>query len=151
MNRKFFSTSVLSLSIIASMQSHASLGQQLDSVMLDQQHLHANVSRTLSKDNLFTDYQLSLPNNLIVHELVNTNGEVYKITWQGKGKRPNMEQILGEYFSDFYNDKPRHHATSRHFDKVNDKIIIHSRVRNRFFYGEATIPQLVPAIPANNS
>ena len=151
MNRKFFSTSVLSLSIIASMQSHATLGKQLESVMSDQHELRATMSSSVSKDNLFTDYQLSLPNNLLIHELVNTNGEVYKITWQGKGRRPNMEQLMGEYFADYRSDKPRHHATTRHFDKVNDKIIIHSRVRNRFFYGEATIPQLVPVIPANNS
>jgi Protein of unknown function (DUF2844) len=121
----------------------ATLGEGVASVAADQQALHADLS--IDKTDAYTDYVLQLPQDLTVHEFVNTAGVVFEVTWSGKGRRPDMHQLLGSYFE--YLNAPVDHARSRSrkVEVTAAQIVIHSEAYARFFKGAAYLPTRLPA------
>ncbi len=69
---------------------------------------------------------------------------MFEVSWSGKGRRPNMAQLLGEYFSRYSNRNKKGKPTHRRLDRVDTDFILHSGVHNRYFYGSAYVPKLLP-------
>ncbi|WP_165795002.1 DUF2844 domain-containing protein [Solimicrobium silvestre] len=137
----------ISLAMLAiSFSAHATLGEQAASVTADQSALHATMTATVGTS--YTDYALTLPKGLVVHELVNPAGRVFEVTWSGRGQRPDMAQLLGTYVTRFTRQTQAGQVTGkptdRHMDRVESDLVIHSAVRNRFFSGTAHIPGMIP-------
>ena len=138
----------LAAAVLVALPAWATLGGDEASVIADQAALNATLVKTANAG--YTDYALTLPNGIIVHEFVNPAGQVFEVTWNGKGKRPDMRQILGTHFDKFNapvsqkarNDK---HATARRADRVAADFEMHSAVHNRIFTGTAHLPSQLPA------
>ena len=130
------------------LSASATLGGNEASVIVDQAALKATLVKTMNAG--YTDYALTLPNAIVVHEFVNAAGQVFEVTWNGKGMRPDMQQILGVHFDQFnapakekaVNEK---HVTARRSDKVANDFEAHSAVHNRIFTGIAYLPSQLPS------
>ncbi|HXA48311.1 MAG TPA: DUF2844 domain-containing protein [Burkholderiaceae bacterium] len=133
-----------------SLPAFATLGGNSVSVTADQTALQASMSK--SEKTGYTDYALTLANGIIVHEFVNSANQVFEVTWNGKGMRPDMKQILGSYFSRFGTNanatqsaqKNEQRPTTRHVERVGANFEMHSAVHNRLFSGTAHIPSMIP-------
>jgi hypothetical protein len=131
------------LAIMAtSLSAQATLGGDGASVLADQSAMHATM--TAKTEAAYTDYALTLPNGIVVHEFVNPSSHVFEVTWYGKDHRPDMSQILGSYVSRFQGQGKVSRPTSRRADRVESDLEIHSAVRNRVFSGTAHVPALLP-------
>jgi len=131
------------LAIMAtSFSAQATLGGDGASVIADQSALHATMKITTEAN--YTDYALTQPDGVVVHEFVNPSSHVFEVTWAGKAHRPDMSQILGSYVSRFQGQGKVSRPTSRRADRVDPDLEIHSAVRNRYFSGTAHIPGLLP-------
>ena len=121
----------------------ATLGEGVASIDADQQALHAELR--VDRTGAYFDYVLQLPHGLTVNEFVNSAGVVFEVTWSGKGRRPDMRQLLGAYFE--YLNTPVDHARSRsrRVEVSGPQVVIHSQGYARFFKGSAYVPGLLPA------
>jgi hypothetical protein len=126
-----------------SLPAHATLGGDLSSVAADQSVMHAQASEVASA--AYTDHVLRLPDGIIVHEFVNASGQVFQVTWSGRGHRPNMNQLLGAHVVRMQAPDHRSGPMSRHAEVERADVVIHSAVRARFFTGSAHIPALIPS------
>lgn len=128
--------------LAVSLGAHATLGGNGASVNADQAALHATLKATVG--NSYTDYALTLPDGIVVHEFVNPAGRVFEVTWSGMGHRPDMSQILGSYASRFARSTGKGRPVDRHSHRVESDLQIHSVVRNRYFSGTAHLPGALP-------
>jgi len=133
----------LTISTFVSAPASATLGGNAASVTADQVALQATLVKNLASG--YTDYALALTNGIVVHEFVNSADKVFEVTWNGKGMRPDMKQLLGTYFSQIATQPKKGRPTLRQADSVNANFEMHSSVRNRIFSGTAHIPSNVPA------
>jgi len=137
------SFAVAGLAIMAMpLSASATLGGDGASVLADQSALHATM--TIKAEAGYTDYALTQPNGVVVHEFVNPSSHVFEVTWSGMGRRPDMEQILGTYATRFHGTAKVSRPVSRRADRVEDDLVVHSAVRNRYFSGTAHVPALLP-------
>jgi hypothetical protein len=135
---------------LASLPAFATLGGNSASVSADQTALQATMIK--SEKTGYTDYALTLANGIIVHEFVNSANQVFEVTWNGKGMRPDMKQILGSYFSRFGTNenapqsaqKNEQRPTTRHVEHIGTNFVMHSAVHNRLFSGTAHVPSMLP-------
>lgn len=128
---------------LVSLPAFATLGGNVDSVTADKVALQASMTTSSQSD--YTDYALTLSNGIIVHEFVNSANQVFEVTWNGKGMRPDMKQILGRYITRFGPQEKELRPTARHADRVQSDVEIHSAVQNRLFSGTAHIPAMIPS------
>lgn len=129
---------------LASVPAFATLGGNSASVLADQTAFQATLVTTKQSD--YTDYALTLTNGIIVHEFVNSSNQVFEVTWNGKGMRPDMKQLLGSYFSHFgTSEKQERQPTLRETERKSANFVAHSAVHNRVFSGTAHVPSMIPA------
>jgi hypothetical protein len=133
---------------LASLPAFATLGGNSASVVADQKAFQATMKT--SEQSGYTDYSLTLANGIIVHEFVNSANQVFEVTWNGKGMRPDMKQLLGSYFSHFGTSakevkQEERQPTRREAMRVGTNFVAHSAVHNRIFSGTAHLPSMVPA------
>jgi hypothetical protein len=133
----------LAAAALVSLPAFATLGGNSSSVTTDSTALQATMTTT-AKDG-YTDYTLTLANGIIVHEFVNSANQVFEVTWNGKGMRPNMKQILGSYFPRFGVQEKERRPMSRHADRISRGFEFHSAVHNRWFSGTAHVPAMIPS------
>ena len=141
--KSVLSAFVTALAMLTTLSAHATLGGDSASVANDQAVLGATLQST--KMDGYTDYALSLPRGGTVHEFVNASNQVFEITWNKYGSRPNMNQIMGDYVKRFSGTSNGGLPTSRHADRVEADFELHSKAVNRYFSGTAHIPAYIPA------
>jgi len=59
--------------------------------------------------------------------------------------RPDMKQILGNYFQHFGVQEKERRPLSRHADRIGTNFAFHSEVHNRWFSGTAHVPSMMPS------
>jgi len=135
----------IAVAAMASLPAFATLGGNSASVVADKTALQATMKTSAEAG--YTDYSLTLANGIIVHEFVNSANQVFEVTWNGKGMRPNMKQILGNYFSHFgtTGKKEERQPTHRQADHIGSNFVVHSAVHNRIFSGTAHVPSMIPS------
>ena len=118
----------------------ASLGQSMDSVISDQQHMRGEL-RSAIRDG-YTVHTISSPDGAVVKEYVSPNGVVFGISWQGP-TLPSLTRLLGPYFSEF--QQAASGSTRRRSLAIHtEHLIVESGGHMRAFHGRAYVPALVP-------
>ena len=128
---------------LTSLPAFATLGGNSATVLADQAAFGASLAKNTTAG--YTDYTLTLPSGIIVHEFVNATDQVFEVTWNGKGTRPDMKQLLGPYFNQTITAPKKGHPTLRRADIAGSNVEIHSAVVNRVFSGTAHIPSKIPS------
>ena len=123
--------------------AQASLGGDAASIAADQSAWHA--TQTRSNGTGYTDYRLTLPDGLIVHEFLNGAGKVFEVSWAGKGHKPDMTRLLGTYSSRITAAAPAAGPMQRRADAVAPDVEMHASMHQRFFSGVAHLPKELPA------
>lgn len=122
------------------LSSWATLGEGTASVNTDAAKLNASVTTETNEN--YTLYKLVLPSTTIVNEYVDSNGNVFAVTWKGP-HNPNVHQVLGNYFIRLQ-DKPvfADHASAR-FIESDFHALVRGSIHNHF--GKAYLPQSLPS------
>ena len=120
----------------------AHLGGDVASVMADTAALRAQVRTTPTVQ---YDVHEIVNDGLVIHEYSTRQGQVFAVTWQGPFK-PDLRQLLGDYFSSFQSAASQPHPGSHRFFSVSrPDLVVESNAHLRTFQGVAYIPGLVPA------
>ena len=136
---------VACIALAGSSAAFAALGGDAGSVAIDRVAFAAQLRTTAT---LQYDVHEISSGAQTVHEYVSRQGQVFAVTWQG-AVRPNMRQLLGEYFGRFqsaavvaHQQNPGQH---RQFHLARPDLVIVSSGRLRNFRGIAYLPTLMPA------
>jgi hypothetical protein len=96
----------------------------------------------------YARHDLTRGNGAMVHELTNTQGQVFAVTWSGPGK-PDLRALLGSYFEAFQaaNDTGGRmtRALRRPQQVSQPDLQIQTGGHMGWFHGVAVIPSLAPA------
>jgi len=140
-----FTLSVLVAAFALPRPLSASLGGDATSVESDRAKMQASL-QTTNKDR-YTVHEMHSPNNVTVREFVSPAGKVFGVAWQGP-TRPDMQQLLGSYFDQFIQaaHTQKSQTKSRGPISINEPgLVVHSSGHQRYFVGQAYIPQMLPA------
>jgi hypothetical protein len=148
MNRTLNSLIVPAVALIGIALTHpaqAALGGSVDSVSAD---VHAMRGQLVSTPMVQYDVHQIIAGSLTINEYVTRSGQVFAITWQGPTP-PNLQQLLGQYFSRFQSAAATAHQNSpgihRQLVLSEPDLVIQASGRLRAFHGIAYLPALVPA------
>jgi Protein of unknown function (DUF2844) len=123
--------------------AQATLGGNLTTVTNDQTRLKASL-RVSSADR-YTVHEMKASTGTTVREYATADGTVFAVTWQGPW-RPDMRQLLGEYFGDYQQAaRTKHTGHNGPLASRTDRVVIESSGHPRAFRGRAWVPDLVPA------
>lgn len=123
----------------------AALGDNSDSVLIDQAQLQASLKVTHFY--FYTVHELKLPTGTTIREYVGQNSRVFGVAWQGPFI-PNMRQILGTYFSAYSETAQARHQrrVGRRRLEINEpRLAVQAGGHMLDYWGRAYDPQLVPA------
>ena len=120
----------------------AVLGQKLESVRSDQQHMEGALRSVALQG--YSVHEISRSDGMTVREFVSPSGMVFGVAWEGP-TLPNLSQLLGSYFSKFQqatNTPMRHRGPV--VVKAGD-VVIESGGHPRSFHGRAYVTSLMPS------
>ena len=104
----------------------------------------AGIASTATSDASYTVREASGTDGVTIREYVLPTNVVFAVTWQGP-VRPDMNALLGSYFSHFSNTgEGRTRGTGPLIEHSGD-FHIESAGRAGYFFGKAYLPRLVPA------
>lgn len=143
MHARLFYGLALSLALVGFAEpSFASLGGQADTVQSDTIKLQA--TRHVAVKTLYQVHELELSSGTVVREYLSPNGTVFGVAWRGPFK-PNLNQLLGNYFDRFVAAGQLRHADHRMLRLNDSDLVIESAGRMRAFEGRGYLPALIPA------
>jgi hypothetical protein len=87
--------------------------------------------------------ELQLPSGTVVTEYQNSGGVVYAVSWHGPSL-PNLQQVLGGYFTSYQTAAKTPVVRHRVVRLSNPDIMIESSGKMRAFVGRAWVPKLLP-------
>ncbi len=120
----------------------ASLGQDVDSIVTDQQEMGGEI-KTISNAGYTTD-EITTPSGTVVREYVSSGGKVFAVSWRGPAP-PNLANLLGSYFQQIQTassaQKPR---LSGPVTVTTSDVIFHSGGHIGNLWGRAVVPSLLP-------
>lgn len=122
----------------------AALGDDSDSVLIDQAKTQANLKVT--HFHFYSVHELKMPTGTIIREYVGQNGRVFGVTWQGPFV-PSMRQLLGNYFSEYSEaaQAQRERRVGRQPLKISQpRLTMEAGGHMLDYWGRAYDPQLVP-------
>ena len=121
----------------------ASLGGTYASVEADSVQMVAKRATAAAATHMV--HSLVLPNGGVAREFARRDGVVFAVSWRGPG-RPDLRQLLGDYFGAMQADNARAGRLRRLPLSVNrSDFILRSGGHPGAFWGMAYVPQLVPA------
>lgn len=138
--------SIFLLAAIAASPAAATLGQPVTvpPTTLTGPSAGARLQAVRPSHYVVTESQLE--SGTSVREYSNVNGLVFAVDWSGP-VIPDLDLILGAYFSVFQADTAQARSEGRYRAPVNvtrSDIVIRSNGRMRNFFGHAYVPSLVP-------
>ena len=95
---------------------------------------------------LYQSQETQLPNGTVVREFATLQGLVFAVAWQGP-TLPNLQELLGQYYSNFSKTVEQARAQGQRGSAVNlrtDELVLRSAGRMRAFEGFAYLPGLIP-------
>jgi hypothetical protein len=125
--------------------AHAELGGGVSTIESDGARMGAKtISRQFGTSTLHT---LTRPNGGTVHELTNSDGQVFAVVWAGPGK-PDLRALLGRYFATFQSSNASVgralHGLRRPPQVNQPDLQIQTAGHMGWFRGIAFIPSLAP-------
>ena len=128
--------------LLAVAPAWATLGEYESSVSVDRQYLRGEVRQQAMSG--YTVHRITAANGVTVREYVSPKGIVFGVAWTGQFA-PNMQQLLGSYFSDLEQAQratpPRR---GRPLVVKTDRLVLVSAGHMRGFHGHAYAPDLLP-------
>jgi hypothetical protein len=121
----------------------AALGGDVSSVQADRTQMRAKAAASSSMGS-YTVHTMQTDAGTTVREYADTAGKVFAVTWQGPVK-PDLNQLLGPYFSDFQQEAAAGRIGRRHMKVDKPNVVILSEGRMRALAGKAYLPQAIPA------
>jgi len=124
--------------------AHAELGGTSESVNVDSARMGARLASTpMGK---YTQHDMTRANGGLVHELTNSEGQVFAVAWSGPGK-PDLRVLLGRYFSALQNPGGigrTMHSLRRPVQVEQPDLRIQAGGHMGWFHGVAYVPSLAP-------
>jgi len=144
---KDFKTAALGMAaLVAALMPHAAsatLGQPEITVQTDVAQAHAAIKYSEDRSG-YRVHEIQLPSGTAVREFVAPNGTVFAVAWQGPS-RPNLRQVLGQYF-DAFASVPRTKLTDRrHVQIQQGDLVLQSGGHMRALSGRAYLRSAVPS------
>jgi hypothetical protein len=132
---------VLMALLIGTVPAWAVLGQSVESVRSDQEHLKGQLRSTTLEG--FSVQQINSADGTVVKEFVSPSGMVFGISWEAP-TMPNLAQLLGTYYTQFQ-QAPRSAVHRRGPLTVRtDQLVVESGGHMRAFHGRAYVTGLLP-------
>ena len=101
-------------------------------------------TRLATVNDKYNVYETQTPSGIVVRQYSSLDDFVFAVTWQGPVK-PDMKQLLGEYFSQYSEAQSHDQANRRHMRIRAPELILQSDGRMRKFSGKAYLPKKMPA------
>jgi hypothetical protein len=129
--------------LAAPRDARATLGEDLASVGINEQHLGA-VHRIVKLSSVAGGerHDLELSSGTVVHEYLSPTGAIYAVTWSGPLK-PNLVELLGHYAPQLANRMRG--IGHNHMRVIGEDFRLESSGHRRASSGTAWVPSLVPA------
>jgi hypothetical protein len=129
------------LALVAAAPTLASLGGGVDSVESDRLHLKGAVSATAA--GTYTVHEITTSYGTTLREFAGADGKVFALSWSGP-VYPELQQVLGSYYSQFAQAAATTRSTRRHLDVEQPGLVVQNSGRLRAFSGRAWVPGLLP-------
>jgi hypothetical protein len=129
--------------------AQAGLGQTLSSVQADRVSMKGQLRGGSKAGPGFTVQQITAASGTLVREYVSPSGVVFAVSWDGPAM-PNLQQLLGTYFTQFQSAVKRQRASGArpghdHLQVRGPSLVVHTGGHMRQLFGMAYVPSLVPA------
>lgn len=137
-------TIFLAATLLTTLPAFAALGEDLDSVEVDQAHMQA--TRKTMQTPAYTLHEIQSPTGTVVREYVSSAGKVFAVAWQGPWP-PDMRQILGNYFAQFQQaaeSQANSHPGRKPLRIDQPNFVMRTGGHMRSYAGRAFIPELLP-------
>jgi hypothetical protein len=132
---------VWSTFFLAVAPAFAVLGESVESVHSDQQHLRGQLISLARAE--YTLHQIGAPDGTVVREYASPDGRIFGIAWQGP-TMPDLSQLLGSHFAEFQ-QAARSGVRRRGPVVVRvDQLVLESGGHLRSFHGRAYLTDLLP-------
>lgn len=131
------------LALALPLTAWAALGGNVATVQADQAKMKAATrpGATLAQ---YSVHELQTPGGITVKEFVTNSGTVFAVSWQGP-VMPDLQQLLGQYFSKYVNAARNKHDGHHHLMISQPGLVVHSQGHMRAFFGLAYLPGKLPA------
>lgn len=121
----------------------AALGGDVSTVEADRVSLKGALSG-FSTVKGYAVHEITTAVGVHVREYLTSDGRVFAVSWEGPFM-PDLQQMLGAYYSRFTEAASAPHVGSRrHFRVAQPGLVVESNGRMRAFYGRAWDPSLLP-------
>ncbi|MEJ2362585.1 MAG: DUF2844 domain-containing protein [Gammaproteobacteria bacterium] len=130
---------ILSVPVIAS----AALGGKPASAQAGLHPLNATTPNATKTGQAFTVQQYQDKTGTTIKEFITPAGIVFAVTWSGP-LMPDMQQLLGQYFTDYVNAAKQNHGSHTHLDIHQAGLVVQAAGYMRAFSGIAYVPSLMP-------
>lgn len=128
---------------VAASPALAALGGDVSTVEADRVSLKGALTG-FSTVKGYAVHEITTPAGVHVREYLTSDGKVFAVSWQGPFM-PDLEQMLGAYYSRYTQAASAPHAGGRrHFRIAQPGLVVESNGRMRAFYGRAWDPTLLP-------
>jgi len=142
MNIRNHVESIVLIVLGAPLLAYAALGGTLDSIESDQTRMKA-ARKAAVPFGKYTVHELLMPSGTKIREYADRTGHVFAVGWDGPAK-PDMNQLLGQYFSQYAESPASGNASRRHLLIKKPELVVQSNGHMRAFSGKAYLPQLLP-------
>jgi hypothetical protein len=120
----------------------AELGKNSSSI--DSEMMNLNAKRIIYSNSQGNVHNLELDNSTLIREYVNSENQIYAVTWTGQ-HRPNLNLLLGsENFNTVSDRNISKHFDHKHLSFDNGKLIFNIRTSNRVELGKAMLVDIAP-------
>jgi hypothetical protein len=137
---------LLTLSLItANVFAHDGLGNQMTNQSNSKLNGLMVVSKKASLNNTYNITTTTESTGTVIKEYTDLNGKIFAITWSGQ-VIPNLEELLGSYFSEYKNPKNFvSHSGHSNLMVSNGDMVVQSRGHLRAFFGTAYLKSAIPS------
>ncbi len=127
--------------------ARAGLGDSVASVQADRVSVKGQL-RARSEPG-YSVQEITAGTGTVIREYISPSGVVFAVSWSGPAP-PNLQQMLGTYFTQFRSAVASQHAKGQrrpghnHVEVHAPSLVVHSGGHMRQYSGMAYVPSLVP-------
>ncbi len=131
----------IALPALLSIPAFCALGGDVSSVAADQVHMKASVRVLVA--NSYSVHEMRTPAGTTIRQFVSPGGKVFAVTWQGFS--PDLQQLLGDNFSEYVQAVSSQHARRGRGVYVNTgDLVVETGGHMRFVVGRAYLRSQLP-------
>ena len=125
----------------------AALGDTAASVQTDRVSMKGQLRATTPEPG-YSVQEITAATGTVIREFVSPGGVVFAVSWSGPAV-PNLQQVLGTYFTQYQSAVATQRATARrsghnHLEIRGPSLVVHAGGHMRQYVGLAYVPSLVP-------